>query len=772
MRRILLLIYFQITLTGLISAQGVAVGEWRDHLPYSTVTDVAVTDDLIYAATPYSLFYYDVLTWEIVRFSTVQGLSDIGISSIEYSKTYKTLVVGYSNTNIDLILPDSTVFNLPDIKRKSIPGNKTINNVVISSRFAYLCCGFGIVVIDIPKKEIKDTYYIGDNGAQVNVKDIEFYGDSIFASSDEGIYKADLNSSNLAYFGNWSKMNVPVPNGNYTDLEVFSDKLFTTFSLEMFDADTVYYHDGNSWEKFTPFAGVENRGLNVSENKLVVCGYSFLQVFDTDLNSLGSVFQYNSLVPNPNEAEFTTDGFLFVGDQNYGLLKTWGYWNSMILRPEGPFSTNSFSLAVNGNNISTVPGGYNESWISLYRPAEISVFNNENWEFYYGYITDGLDTISDLVTVQTVPTDPRHIFAGSFGGGLIEFNDGVMTTVYDESNSILSPVSASPDRVNVAGLTFDSDGNLWIATTGNNKFLSVRKANGQFKTFTFSSAYSFSSATSPVIDQNNYKWIALPRNEGIFVFDDNNTIDVTSDDQYKKLTTSEGYGALPSLGVYSIAADHDNEIWIGTDAGIAVIYDPVNVFEGGNYDAQQILVDVGGFVQPLLESEKVKCIAVDGANRKWVGTEKAGVFLLSEDGTEEICHFTSTNSPLLSDDINGISIIPESGEVFFATASGIISYRGMATVAKASLDSVLVFPNPVMSDFNGYVSVSGLIENGWVSITDVFGTLIYKTRALGGQAVWNCIDMNGDRPATGVYLVFVTNDDGSVTRATKLMFYH
>jgi len=771
MRRYLLLICVQIIFTSQISAQEVAVGEWRDHLPYSTVTNVAISEELIYAATPYSLFYYDVPKGELVRFSTVQGLSDIGISSIEYSKTYKTLVIAYSNANIDLILPDSSVFNLPDIKRKIIPGNKTINNIVINGRYAYMCCGFGIVVVDIPKKEIKDTYYIGDNGSQVNVTDLEFFGDSIFASSEEGIYKAHIASTNLAYFGNWSKMNVPVTDGNYTDLEVFVDKLFTVHSDTPFNADTVYYYDGSNWTKFTPFAGVENRGINVSENKLLICGYNFVNVYDTDLNDLGIVYQYNDLVPNPNAAEYAPDGFLYIGDQNYGLIKTWGYWSHVILRPDGPYSTNSFTLAANGNNIATVTGGYNESWSNLYRRAEISVFNNENWDFYYGYITDGMDTISDLVTVQTVPSDPGHVFAGSYGGGLVEIKDGEMVALYDESNSVLSPVSLATDRVNVTGLTFDADGNLWITTTGNSRFLTVRKADGQFKTFNFGS-YSFSSGTSVVEDQNGYKWIALPRNEGVFVFNDNNTIDVTSDDEYKKLTTSEGFGALPSLGVHYIAVDRDNEIWIGTDAGIAVIYNPENVFEGGSYDAQQILVEVGGYVQNLLESEKVKCIAVDGANRKWIGTEKAGVFLVSEDGTSEIYHFTSDNSPLLSDDINGISIISESGEVFFATANGIISFRGTATDPKVSLDSVLVFPNPVKSDFNGYVSVSGLIEDGWVTITDIYGTLIYKTRAQGGQAVWNCIDMNGDRPATGVYLVFVTNDDGSITKATKLMFYH
>ncbi|MDX9932593.1 MAG: two-component regulator propeller domain-containing protein [Bacteroidales bacterium] len=772
MRKLLSLLCFQILTTGLISAQGVAVGEWRDHLPYSTVIDLAITGDLIYAATPYSLFYYDVPKWEMVRLSTVQGLSDIGISSIEYSDTYKTLVVAYSNTNIDLILPDSSVFNLSDIKRKSIPGNKTINNIVINGRYAYMCCGFGIVVVDIVKKEIKDTYYIGNNGSHVNITDIEFFNDSIHASSDEGIFRAHSASPNLAYFGNWNKMHVPVTNANYSDLEVFAGNLFTVQSNPSFNTDTVYYYDGNTWEKFAPFEGVENRGMNVSENKLLICGYNFVNVYDNNLNSLGLVFQYGSLIPNPNQAAYTNDGFLYIGDQNYGLVKTWAYWNYVILRPEGPFSSNAFSLSSNGNIISTVSGGYNESWGSLYRAAEISVFNNEKWNFYYNYITDGLDTISDFITVQTMPSDAAHIFAGSYGYGLVELKDGHVISVYDETNSTLSPVGTTPDRVNVAGLTLDSDNNLWIATTGNNKFLSVRKANGQFKTFTFSSAYSFSSASNPVIDQNGYKWIALPRNEGVFVFNDNNTIDISSDDEYKKLTTAEGFGALPSMSVYSMAVDRDNEIWIGTEAGIAVIYNPENVFDGGSYDAQQILVEVGGYVQNLLESEKVKCIAVDGANRKWIGTEKAGAFLLSEDGTKEIYHFTTTNSPLLSDDINGISIIPESGEVFFATTNGIISFRGTATDPNTSLDSVLVFPNPVMSDFNGYVSVSGLIENGWVSITDMFGTLIFRTRAQGGQAIWNCLDMNGDRPATGVYLIFVTNDDGSVTKATKLMFYH
>ena len=257
-----------------------------------------------------------------------------------------------------------------------------------------------------------------------------------------------------------------------------------------------------------------------------------------------------------------------------------------------------------------------------------------------------------------------------------------------------------------------------------------------------------------------------------FVFNDNNTIDITSDDSYKKLSNTIGNGNLPNINVHSIAVDKDNEIWIGTDEGIGVIYNPSNIFNGGNYDAQQILVEVNGFIKPLMSSEKVTAIAVDGANRKWIGTEKAGVFLISEDGTKEIYHFTTENSPLLSDKINGIVIQPENGEVFFATDNGIISYRGTATEAREKLDSVLVFPNPVQSGYNGPISISGLVENASVTITDTYGTLIYKTKAFGGQAIWNGLDMSGDRPASGVYLVFITNDDGSIKKSSKIMFYH
>jgi hypothetical protein len=215
--------------------------------------------------------------------------------------------------------------------------------------------------------------------------------------------------------------------------------------------------------------------------------------------------------------------------------------------------------------------------------------------------------------------------------------------------------------------------------------------------------------------------------------------------------------------------DLDGEIWVGTDKGIGVFYTPENVFTSSNFDAQQILVDEGGFIQPLLEAETVTSIAVDGANRKWIGTQRAGAFLMSADGTQQLVHFTEDNSPLFSNTINSIAIDQITGEVFFGTDKGIISYKSTATHGTEVNSDVLVYPNPVSENYNGYIGIRGLVANADVKITDITGTLIFQTTAEGGQAVWNGKNFSGEKAKSGVYLVFCSNADGSQTLVTKIM---
>jgi ligand-binding sensor domain-containing protein len=255
------------------------------------------------------------------------------------------------------------------------------------------------------------------------------------------------------------------------------------------------------------------------------------------------------------------------------------------------------------------------------------------------------------------------------------------------------------------------------------------------------------------------------QSNNVIVFNERNA----SGNQVKILNGNGGSGNIPGSNIFSIAEDKEGEVWLGTDEGIAVFYNPSDLFTNSPSDAERILVNFDGYVQYLLETETVTAIAVDGANRKWMGTDRAGVFLLSADGTEQIYHFTEDNSPLFSNQITSIAINPLTGEVYIGTAKGLIAYKGSATEGVTEMNDIYAFPNPVPSNYSGTIGIRGLVSNANVKITDIGGTLIYETTAAGGQATWDGKNFSGRKAKSGVYLVFVTNEDGSNTMVTKIM---
>ena len=341
------------------------------------------------------------------------------------------------------------------------------------------------------------------------------------------------------------------------------------------------------------------------------------------------------------------------------------------------------------------------------------------------------------------------------------------------SNSSLESITSDEYLIKIGGLAFDKSGNLWVANSHAENPFSVKLTNGTWYRFPYKSYVNNVLVGDIVVTRNNHKWVILPRASGggLFVFDEKGTYTNFSDDKYKKISIADQNGTPISNDVYSIAEDHDGQIWVGTNKGVVVYYNPENVFTGANFYAQQIKVpnEIQGQANYLLETETVTAIAIDGANRKWIGTQNAGVFLMSPDGITQIHHFNTDNSPLLSNNILSIAIDGKSGEVFFGTANGIISYRSTATEGAEEFDEVLVFPNPVKPGYEGLITIKGLITNANVKITDITGNLVFETRAEGGQAIWNGKNLSGEKVHTGVYLVFSTNEDGSKSNVTKLM---
>jgi len=766
-------------------SQGLPIGQWRDHLPYKQAIGVANVGERIYCATPYSMFYFDKSDNSVNRLNKINGLSDFGISTITYNEENDVLFIAYSNANVDLI-KNNIIINMPEIKRSNILGQKTINNVFFISNYAYISCGFGIVVMDVEKEEIKDTYYIGPDGSQIEVWDFTANDTSFFAGTEEGIYYADRFNQNLANFNNWKKMATPHEGHEVKHLAYFSGKLIANINFQQNYIDTLYLYDGTEWSKFEPSY------LISSTFNLDICGdYLFISalyrglIYDGALNLLYDISalpDHNNpggyLGVKPNAACIDRENFVWVADRENGLVKI-SEWNiaAESIIPQGPPTIDVFFMTNAGTDIWVAPGGKNDVWGASYNSQGVFHFANENWNRYYSVNEPLMEGLKDFITIASNPFDPDNVFTGCFRNhsGIVEFNNNEIAGVYDDTNSSIQRWPAA-NSIAITGLDFDSYGNLWVANSGAPEIISVKTMNNEWKAFNLGSQYSQIDIGNLMVDSYNQKWIlkrkTIENSTFIIVFNDNNTLDLPDDDQVKGLTASPGSGNIYGNKLFCLTEDQDGEIWIGSDDGVFVIYNPGNIFNGGNFDAQRIIIprnDGSGLGDILLENEFVKCIAVDGDNNKWIGTDGAGVFCISEDGLNEIYHFTEENSPLFSNLISSIAI-NDNGEVFIGTSKGIVSFRANSAPPNESFTDVYAYPNPVKQDYSGTIGIKGLIKDANVKITDISGNLVYETRSLGGQAVWNGKTLDGRKVETGVYLVFITNDDGSKTIVTKILF--
>jgi hypothetical protein len=765
-------------------AQETVLGEWRDHLPFNNCVSVTQSGSIRYAATEFAVFSYDLSDNSIEKLSKANALSDIGIKTIRYSDATSTLIVAYKNGNLDLV-SGSTTINLAFIKNDDdIIGDKTIYHIHCDGNLAYLSCAFGIVVVDIDREEIKDTYLIGANAANLQVNAVATTSTEIYAAAEDGLYKASLSNQFLNDFNQWTRLtDIPNDNGPFNQVLEFNNMIFANYNSSVWAGDTLYYLQSGNWTKFTALDPVDNLALEKCNDKLVVTHHFSVDYYDTNLNQEGFVYTYGNLdeTPSPLQAIVDAQDRFWIADFELGLITATYSQDDQLILPNGPGSNATFEISISEGDVWIVAGGINggvgSAWNNQYNRRGLSSYIDGQWRVYNRYVNHSdstiflNDSIFDFMSIAINPGDKSQVFAGSFSlHGLYEFRNDEFYTNYTHTNSSLQDRSpAWVSWVGVAGLWYDEDDNLWASNSFTNEPLSVRMTDGTWKSFYCGATISGKLCTDIIVDQRGYKWITAP-GRGFLVYNDNETILSSSDDEYKLLTASSGNGNLPSNDVYCLAEDLDGKIWVGSSEGIAVFHNAANIFNGNNFDASQILIDQDGNVEVLLETEVITCITVDGANRKWIGTEGSGVFLVSGNGKELVSHFTEANSPLFSDVIKDIAVDHESGEVWIGTDEGLLSYRGTATLGgKTYSDDVYAYPNPVRESYNGPIAIKGLMRDSDVRITDVTGNVVYITQSEGGQAIWNGTDLNGERAKTGVYLVFCTDPEGQQTAVTKIL---
>jgi ligand-binding sensor domain-containing protein len=724
----------------------IALGDWRVHMPFSTIYLVEETPDRMYGASDKGFFYFQQSDLETVRASKSMGYAEVDLAAIKYHEGLNVLVLAYNSTNLDLV-KGNKIINIPDIKRKTILGLKRINHIYFKDNLAILSCSFGIVVVDLEKEEIKDSYLnIGDFGAQIAINEVAIYNDSIYAAYENGIIRAKFsNTVNLSDFNNWEEFS-SVSSEHIID---FNGKLVAEQ-----DSQIMQYSNG-SWSFLKDSDKRDVVNMDISHGKLVVADKK--RVLVEDDQGTQAEFPVNGI----HHAIVDKNDELWFGISIYGLIRRLTNGTEFSYSPSGPPDYKSLDMFARGDEVWVAGGSIGQNNGPTYSFSRYYIYKDNSW------MPATQDTlVTSLYDWTYITKNPRNnrIFIGTYSRGFVEFDGTTPIKVYDHTNTPLeSWTKPSISQVIAPEVAFDSKGRLWTTNFGLDSGLLMRDLNGNWHKYKLPTGYL---ALRITVDDYDQIWMSSTEegskhNNGILVFNPENGA-------FKPIKNSPGSGNLPSSNVNCMFKDKSGEIWVGTSEGLAVFYRPRNIFSNV-FDAQKIIIEQNGVAGYLLGSEVIYCIEDDGSGRKWIGTN-AGAWLISENGTDIVEHFTAENSPLLSNTVRAITVHEQTGEVFFGTEQGIVSYRGDATKPNKLHSNVKIFPNPVKHGYDGTVAISGLPDNALVKITDINGGIIYETTSNGGTATWNCRTFDGTRPKSGVYLVFSINSDGEDSFMSKIIF--
>ena len=379
------------------------------------------------------------------------------------------------------------------------------------------------------------------------------------------------------------------------------------------------------------------------------------------------------------------------------------------------------------------------------------------------------------------PNDENHHFASLHRNGLCEYSNGKFVKLYNCDNSPIR--SILPDNAkyfnycSTSGLQYDGDRNLWMLNSETDTIVRVRTSSGKWIGLYYGEIANVSLCDDYLIHSSGLMFLNSRRtdNHGFFCFDTNGTLENTRDDRHilrSSITNQDGTSYSPDE-FYCMAEDLNGMIWCGTNLGVFVVADPSTFFDS-DFHFEQIKIarnDGSGLADYLLNGVAISCIAVDGANRKWIGTHSNGLYLISADGTEMIQHFTTEDSPILSNTIYCIAVHPTSGTVMIGTDAGLCSYVSDATEAAEELisDNVLVYPNPVRPDYTGPIAIKGLTMDSEVKILSSTGQLVWMGTSAGGTCTWNGTNKQGRRVASGVYHVVANNAEGKKAIVSRII---
>jgi len=740
---------------------------WKGYFSYKEIKDISQSPTAFFAAAENALFSKNLATNTLKTTNTIDGLSGQSITAMYHSATFNKTIIGYENGLMIIINEaDGSMLNIVDVITNGVNQNlKKINHFMEKDGIIYISCDFGIVQYNLSTLGFGDTYRIGDLGTEIKISQTAVFNGYIYAATANGIRRAALANPNLNDYNQWTQ----VISGSFSGIETFGTELIASANWGQ-----IFKYNGTGFVSFTSFPLVA-KDLRASGVYLLVTTESNLYIYNQNLSLL---LQINSAqIPNIT-AKLTCatsiNNDIYIGTLEDGIITT-TVANPTIfnfLSPDGPSRNALFAINTSTKNLWAVYGGYSAD----YNPYTYDS-NGLNTYGFSKYSENGwLNTpysavlgAKALSKITVNPNNTNQVFISSFFSGLLKVEDDIPVILYNESNSTLESLLLNPSNPNykdlrINGAAFDKSGNLWVGNGWSKNGIKKLTPQGAWSSVSIASIsqrYYEDSYGEVVVDKNGTKWMASSY-DGVIGYNENGNV-------FKKISLGADLGNLPVVDSRAVAIDNRNQLWIGTTSGLRVLSSVDRFSTDIQLTSNPIIILEDGLAQELLYEQFITDIVVDGANNKWVGTADSGVFQFSSDGQETLQRFTSSNSPLPSNGINDIDINPITGEVFFATDKGMVSFKGTATTASSDLSNVNVYPNPVRPEFEGTVKISGLLNKCTVKITDIEGNLVYEEISEGGTIEWDTKAFGKYKVASGVYMIFISAQDGLETKVKKVM---
>jgi hypothetical protein len=759
-------------------------GQWILHPIFAgeNITNCIDAGDEVYYLSSGNLYRYDKSTQENEHLNRANYLSDSGVKNIYFNQDKNYILVAYQNSNIDVIdVRSGDVNNISDIKNADITTSRSINDITFDNdNHAVVATDFGFVILNLKKYEVQSSF-ISDNAM---ASAMILAGNLVVNQGGKFFYAPA--TKHIQQMSDFSMVQVGLV-GPVVPLD--DNRFFVLASNQLALVTVTETGDKLSFSKSQVVSGKPIAAHKMSDGGYVVSFadadyyYTTSAAGDNAVRHEGAGI-YSSLEGGDNMWVLDSEGLKHISGgtvtanitPNAISIASYPFWMAYDTANDKFYLTSTSDNAVLDNILDL---GVD---IALANKTQFNTYDGNFWKDVTPEEMPQPDAEGSYCCNWFVlsPNEANTYYFSTRKKGVVKVTDGKIVAWYNSENCGFIPKTRMP------ALRFDSQGNLWIVQTQDTEH-PVRVLTPAKQAKTQISAQDFIYNNSNHISNlyhNSFKRAQFAIGAGdtkvftsghyqkpIVIWNNNSDLSLNHSISFASGTLPDQDGKnLAWYDIRCLTADLNGLVWMGTTTGV-IAFNPSKAFDA-DFCVNHIKVprnDGTNLADYLLDGQTINCIAVDGANRKWIGTKDSGLFLVSADGQTVLKNFNANNSVLGSNQIYYVCCDPTSNAVFVSTPLGVAEYKSDATPGQSSFSNIYAYPNPVRPDYGGPINITGLMENSLVKITDPSGNVIRSLKSTGGMVSWDGCNYNGDLVPTGVYTILASQADGSGGGTAKVL---